>query len=310
MTPRLAAEVLRDSAMIAHWLFLRLLTAVLRPLVCDSRLIAVCNALTPRSYHPRMFDSRDSYVRHYSASLSAYERLLDPELWLRGRRVLDLGCGLGQYSDLLRRSGAVVVAGVDSQPGKLAWAVQRGFLSPGEAILASAEALPFPDAAFDTVFSHTAFEHFPRVDAVLREVRRVLRPGGLLIAGVNFIHHEGGHHLFPYIRFPWPLGLFPERELCRYWSLRLRRDRALGLMGFYEGHGEVECLDTGDEIHLNQLDYVEFERRAREARFSTRSRLPSGALSRAFPGAVARSRWSRELTGTVFYALAKEGPGA
>lgn len=94
-----------------------------------------------------------------------------------GEHVLDLGCGDGQLTAKLAATGAVV-EGVDASPQMVAAARGRGVA----ATQASAESLPFAAAAFDAVFSNAALHWVRNQDAMMREVHRVLRPGGRFVA--------------------------------------------------------------------------------------------------------------------------------
>jgi malonyl-CoA O-methyltransferase len=105
---------------------------------------------------------------------------------VRGRRVLDLGCGTGRHALPLAAAGAVVTA-VDFSPGMLARA--RAKPGAGRVRFVAADLrrpLPFPDAAFDLVVSGLVLEHLPDLPAVFAEARRVLRPGGRAV--VSTIH--------------------------------------------------------------------------------------------------------------------------
>jgi 2-polyprenyl-6-hydroxyphenyl methylase/3-demethylubiquinone-9 3-methyltransferase len=96
-----------------------------------------------------------------------------------GRTVLDLGCAGGFMAEALARRGAVVT-GID--PAADAVASARAHASAeGLSIRydeGTGEALPYPDAAFDAVVCVDVLEHVADLDAVLAEVRRVLKPGG------------------------------------------------------------------------------------------------------------------------------------
>lgn len=99
---------------------------------------------------------------------------------LAGIRILDVGCGSGGLARLLVEEGAEVT-GVDPNPQALTAARTRVPAARFEE--ASAEALPFEDAAFDVVLVVNALHHVPldAMDRAVAEAARVARPGGWLI---------------------------------------------------------------------------------------------------------------------------------
>ena len=100
--------------------------------------------------------------------------------WLNpqpGEHILDLGCGNGQLTEQLASTGARV-EGVDASPSMVAATRARGI----HVTEASAEALPYADGVFDAVFSNAALHWVRNQDAMLAQVRRVLRPGGRFVA--------------------------------------------------------------------------------------------------------------------------------
>jgi ubiquinone/menaquinone biosynthesis C-methylase UbiE len=102
---------------------------------------------------------------------------------VRGRRVVDFGCGSGANTVLLANRGAHV-CGVDISEDLLRLA-QRRLLVSGRGggamfVAASAHDLPFPDESIDVVFGIAILHHLD-LDLVSREVRRVLKPGGRAI---------------------------------------------------------------------------------------------------------------------------------
>jgi SAM-dependent methyltransferase len=94
-----------------------------------------------------------------------------------GERILDLGCGDGQLTERLAQSGAIVT-GADADPRMVEAARSRGL----DAHHAMGESLPFADSSFDAVFSNAALHWVRDQDAMMGEVRRVLRPGGRFVA--------------------------------------------------------------------------------------------------------------------------------
>ena len=115
--------------------------------------------------------------------------------WYRGRRrvlhaeldrlalspdaqILDAGCGSGRMLDELRPLGHV--SGIDANADAVAATRRRGHVARRCEI----ERMPFSDASFDLVTCLDVIEHTPDDRRTLRELRRVTRPGGILIATV------------------------------------------------------------------------------------------------------------------------------
>ncbi|RYG19972.1 methyltransferase domain-containing protein [bacterium] len=108
--------------------------------------------------------------------------LVDLAAVQNGERALDVATGTGNTAFAIAEKGAVVT-GVDISAGMLAQARERA-QREGVAIdfvEGSAENLPFPDASFDLVTVRHAPHHFHDVPQFLREVRRVLAPGGRFV---------------------------------------------------------------------------------------------------------------------------------
>ncbi|MFJ9929037.1 class I SAM-dependent methyltransferase [Streptomyces misionensis] len=105
------------------------------------------------------------------------------ELGLRaGDRVLDAGCGTGRA--LLPLRAAVgptgVVLGADLTPAMLTEAARAGRDRAGLLLLADVTALPLRSRSLDAVFAAGLIAHLPRPEENLRELARVVRPGGTL----------------------------------------------------------------------------------------------------------------------------------
>lgn len=96
-----------------------------------------------------------------------------------GKRLLEVGCGMG--TDLLQFArGGAQVTGVDLTPRSIE--ISRRHLSlydqTGEFAIADCETLPFADASFDVAYSNGVLHHTPDTAGAVREIHRVLRCGG------------------------------------------------------------------------------------------------------------------------------------
>jgi ubiquinone/menaquinone biosynthesis C-methylase UbiE len=110
-------------------------------------------------------------------------------------RFLDVGCGPGAALENAAATGAQV-AGVDPSPSMVARASER--VPTADVRVASAEELPFPDDHFTVVANVASFHHWADRDAGLREVLRVLGPGGRLhIVEGTIKEGKDGHGLNP-----------------------------------------------------------------------------------------------------------------
>lgn len=101
--------------------------------------------------------------------------------------VLDLGCGEGMLA-LLKRKG-VYLAGVDFSPELVALARSNGY---DTACVGQVTQLPFATASFDYVVSLDVLGHiaFDEKDALLAEIKRVLKPGGVTMHGIESLNRE------------------------------------------------------------------------------------------------------------------------
>jgi len=110
----------------------------------------------------------------------------------RGLRVLEIGCGLGTDGAQFAKAGANYT-GIDLTEAAVELARKRFemFDLPGEFRTADAENLNFPDESFDLVYSHGVLHHTPDTTKAIREIHRVLRPGG---RAVVMLYHRNSYN--------------------------------------------------------------------------------------------------------------------
>lgn len=142
---------------------------------------------------------------------------------LTGKRVLDVGCGVGGALGSLMRAGARCT-GVDIDTDRLGLCRQRLELHGRDAVTMQGDAyrLPFDDASFDIVVCTDVLEHVPDRRRLISEYARVLRPGGVLyLAFPNLLSirnalRDPHYQLFGVTLLPLPLAR---------WYTRLRRGK-------------------------------------------------------------------------------------
>ena len=110
----------------------------------------------------------------------------------QGLKVLEIGCGLGTDGAQFARAGADYT-GVDLTDAAIELAQKRFdlFNLPGKFQTADAEKLDFADDSFDLVYSHGVLHHTPDTERAVREIYRVLRPGG---RAVVMLYHRDSYN--------------------------------------------------------------------------------------------------------------------
>lgn len=100
---------------------------------------------------------------------------------VRPRRVLEVGCGPGEFAERVARELGAGVVAIDLSPRMVELARARGV----GARVGDVQELPFADSEFDCVVANWMLYHVPEVDRGLAEIARVLGPGGRLVAATN-----------------------------------------------------------------------------------------------------------------------------
>ena len=120
---------------------------------------------------------------HGQHARTLYPVLLSKLAHIPFQRALDLGCGTGEMMKMLLQ--------VDDQRELYGIDLSEKMLSVAESklsgkvrlVLGDSEHLPFADNFFDVVYCNDSFHHYPAPENVIREVQRVLKPGGTFLIG-------------------------------------------------------------------------------------------------------------------------------
>jgi ubiquinone/menaquinone biosynthesis C-methylase UbiE len=135
-----------------------------------------------------------------------------------GERVLDLGCGEGDFAAAAAEAGAGEVLGVDVSGVAVQRARRR---HPELRFERFKDVLPAPDASFDLVWCSEVLEHVVDTAALLSEARRVLRTGGFLL--VTTPSHGLGRRAALAFR-GWERHFDPQGPDLRFYTARSLRD--------------------------------------------------------------------------------------
>lgn len=186
----------------------------------------------------------DSYQtdRDVSHNKAKQVRILAPR---PGLRILDAGCGRGETVLACARAGAAVAAIDYSEAAVELTAEALAGFADADVRVGDVTDLPWPDDGFDRILFSDVVEHLDPQQTVpaLRELRRVLRPGGFLLV------HTAPNLLF--MRYGWPLA----RPVLR---LAGRREVAAGVDRWFE---------IAERYHVNEQSVHTLARAMREAGF-------------------------------------------
>jgi ubiquinone/menaquinone biosynthesis C-methylase UbiE len=126
-------------------------------------------------YHKHILD-KNNFLNKFVEEPGTLKKL--KELELTSKKVLDLGCGSGRYTRVLKNFGANVV-GVD--PSEELLKIARKEIKNIDFLKKDSSNLPFKDNCFDMVFAGMVLHYVKDIESLFREVFRVLRPKGIFI---------------------------------------------------------------------------------------------------------------------------------
>lgn len=189
---------------------------------------------------------------------SKLEALLGPSFWheIKGKTVIDFGCGSGAEAVEMAERGARNVIGVDIQEKWLAIARENAARAGvSDRCVFAGRA---PEAA-DIIVAVDSFEHFDDPAEVLRTMALMLKPGGCVVVvfGPTWYHPLGGH-LFSV--FPWAHLIFTEKALIR-WRSDFKNDGATRFTEVAGGLNQMTIRRFERVVEQSPLRFAEFEAR-------------------------------------------------
>lgn len=179
---------------------------------------------TTRALEKRSFSEvigRLADARRYALTLTTrIEAIPRPN---HGHRVLDLGAAAGCLTVALNEMGYPSV-GVEPDPDALenAWQLARRLHRPRQVVDGYAEEIPFPSESFDIVIANSVLECVSDIDACLREVSRVLSPGGVFWFAAASSMSPFQNEIAKFPLFGWYPDSLKIRIMC--WAVRNRPD--------------------------------------------------------------------------------------
>lgn len=156
----------------------------------------------------------DSYDRYREGQADrVVSALRQYDVPIRGKAIIDLGCNDGALSGRYATEGAATVIGVDIDSRALERARK---LHPQLTFLKNdVDQMPVADSTVDVVVAYDVFEHLAKPLPILKEIFRVLRPGGNVVIGTIGWHMPFAPHLWSVMPVPWAHVLVSEQTLLR-----------------------------------------------------------------------------------------------
>jgi SAM-dependent methyltransferase len=203
------------------------------------------------------------YFEHGAAENATFWRRFGAKPVFAGKRVLDVGCGLGRLCVDAALDGAAQTVGVDYEARQIEFAreyVRQKYPQVAERVeFHAGELKHFAGGDFDFILCKDSFEHIMDLPEALAEMARRLKPGGRIYAGFGPLYNSPfGHHgriitWMPWRNCPWHHLWESEAKICG----RLNRHRAAGGNVFCYSDAPIRSIH---DVGLNMNSFGDYQR--------------------------------------------------
>ena len=234
----------------------------------EEKLVLLLNKLFHRPYGPfrelaaAKTGDKACFQWEFDQAERSYSEF-QPHIDLKGKNVLDVGCGLGGQDLFYLLKGARRVTGLDISQTNARIArscfVEREPDSSQRPLLAVADAaaMPFADNSFDVAISVYTFEHLAAPARVLEEIQRVIKPGGEVFISFPPYFSPWGAHLTDWIHFPWCQVLFSDKALL---NVARAIEETQHIHASLPDFARIDLAGAVELPHVNKLTVSGFER--------------------------------------------------
>jgi SAM-dependent methyltransferase len=265
------------------------------------------------SHRPATF-SADKYDEWRADSLrSQFEAYFNWDL-IRGKRVLDFGCGTGPLSLLCAQNGARSVLGIDLAADRVERAREIcGKDNPNLSFCLEehTDRISLPDNSVDVIVCFDVMEHVMDYEAIMREWARVLAPGGCVLIWWSVWWHPYGHHLHTMIPLPWVHVFMSDESLFRVCARIYDTPQFQPRIWHFDAAGKRKANPYKGRVYfddLNKLTIAGFDKVvAKVGLWPRRKQINpfTGSTLSAVKGLLARSRWRDFFCSSAVYELEK-----
>jgi ubiquinone/menaquinone biosynthesis C-methylase UbiE len=273
--------------------------------------------IRPPERHTEDFDAYDAWRND---ELAAQWRLFSDDE-IRGKDVLDFGCGFGGLTFFVRGLDPKRVVGADiAQIGIDRCNAQLAKIGGDPRVefrKSEVDRIPADDRSFDTILAFDCLEHIMQLEPILAEWKRVLRPGGKALVWWSPFRGPYGPHMEAVVPIPWAHLIFGERAMIgtaariydleafvpRAWNLDENGNKKPNLWRTYKSFKDWNFINE-----LTERDLLALVKRAglEVARLEPHS-FQGSAIKRAVGSALVRIAPLREYM-TSFYVLELRRP--